>query len=93
VWANKTWLPLATLKGHDNKVKCLYFYFFKMSGVVDPAWFRSDFDRVDSALQKEKKVKFALMAGGYSCTHSLDVLRGGPGMIVMQFFFKFFLNF
>lgn len=22
VWANKTWLPLATLKGHDNKLSC-----------------------------------------------------------------------
>jgi WD40 repeat protein len=26
IWAAKTWLPLATLSGHDNKV--LYFYLF-----------------------------------------------------------------
>jgi hypothetical protein len=36
------------------------------------------------SIKKRKKLSSLLMAGGYSC--SLDVLRGGPGMTVMQFF-------
>jgi hypothetical protein len=54
VWANKTWLPLATLKGHDNKERKGFPHFLIFSFIT---LFTAEFSTSSMLELKEKWVR------------------------------------